>query len=168
MNWRSDYTQLEHAQWVLERQLTWIAAADSKVGAILAFNTALIGGLAASFTGAEAPAQTDWARLMCVLAGACVVASVVCCALALIPRTAGPPESLVFFGRITDHTQSEYESRFVSATEAERLLDVSTQIHANAEIAAEKFFYAKKAILWTLAGAAPWLLAIALLSRTAT
>ena len=45
--------RLQTAQWVLERNLGWIAAAEVKVGAIVAIDTAMLGGLGAAFSTAE-------------------------------------------------------------------------------------------------------------------
>lgn len=166
MSFSGEYSRLEHAQWVLERQLFWITAADAKVGAILAFDTALIGALAAAFTSADPEVQTQWARLMCVGAGAGLVASVFCCAMALLPRTRGPLQSLTFFVRVAEHSPADYEHKFIAATEAERLQDLVTQIHRNAEIATDKFAFVKKALWSTFLSAAPWTMALALLSRS--
>lgn len=40
----SDKERLQTAQWVLERNLAWIAAAEVKVGVIVAIDTAMLGG----------------------------------------------------------------------------------------------------------------------------
>ncbi|WP_233099873.1 hypothetical protein, partial [Acidovorax sp. IB03] len=37
--------RLQTAQWVLERNLGWIAAAEVKVGVIVAIDTAMLGGV---------------------------------------------------------------------------------------------------------------------------
>ena len=38
--------RLTTAQWILERNLAWIAAADAKVAIIVTINVAMLGGLA--------------------------------------------------------------------------------------------------------------------------
>lgn len=50
---------LQTAQWVLERNLGWIAAAETKVGVVVAIDTAMLGGLGAAFSGAETAARTQ-------------------------------------------------------------------------------------------------------------
>ncbi len=60
--------RLAIAQWVLERHLAWIAAAEVKVGVIVALDTALLGGLAAAFGVSEISARGAWAYLFILLA----------------------------------------------------------------------------------------------------
>ena len=45
--------RLQTTQWVIERQLGWIAAADTKVAVVIAIDTAMVAALAAAFTSAK-------------------------------------------------------------------------------------------------------------------
>jgi len=55
------------AQWVLERNLAWIAAAEVKVGVVVAINTAMLGGLGASYGAVDKAAHTPWYSMGIVL-----------------------------------------------------------------------------------------------------
>lgn len=39
--------RLQTAHWIFERQLSWIAAAEVKVGVLVALNTGMLGGASA-------------------------------------------------------------------------------------------------------------------------
>ena len=59
--------RLTTAQWILERNLAWIAAADAKVAISVTINVAMLGGLGGIFGWTEAN-RTHWADLACVVA----------------------------------------------------------------------------------------------------
>ncbi len=47
--------RLTTAQWILERNLAWIEAADAKVAIIVTINVAMLGGLAGTFGWSDTP-----------------------------------------------------------------------------------------------------------------
>lgn len=85
------------AQWMLERQLHWISAADMKVGVVVAIDTAMLGGLAAAFASTQE--RTGWAIAACILALGLAGVGLFCAALAVFPRLDGPPDSMLFLER---------------------------------------------------------------------
>lgn len=157
--------RVQAAQWVLERHLAWVAAAEAKVGAVVTLDTALLAGLAAAY-GASAPgARTAWAFFFGAAAALLTVIGLACAAVALKPRTGGPMSSLVFFARIEQLSSSDYRSQFAKATLAEYLSDLTSQVHRNAEIASVKFKWISLSIRWSFAAAGPWLFSIFLFVR---
>ena len=76
--------RLTTAQWIFERNLAWIAAADAKVAIIVTINVAMLGGLAGTFGWSDAH-RTYWAYLACVVA-----------LILSGSRTDGPKKSLLF------------------------------------------------------------------------
>lgn len=90
--------RLVTAQWVLERQLTWIAAAEVKVGVIVTVNIAMLGGVAAAF-GAAAP-HSQWANVLAGIAIIALLGAIFSSAMAVLPRLPGPAKSLLFFGLV--------------------------------------------------------------------
>ena len=58
----NDTERLNHARWTLERQLTWIAAADAKVGVVVTLHIAMLGGIGAAYTAAAA--KSSWVNGM--------------------------------------------------------------------------------------------------------
>ena len=60
--------RLQAAQWMLERNLAWIAAAEVKVGVIVAIDTAMLGGLGVAFSAADVKTRTYWAILFTLVA----------------------------------------------------------------------------------------------------
>ncbi len=155
-----DKSRLLFAQWVLERNLSWIAAAEIKVGVVTTMGVAMLGGLAAAF-GAAAT-KSAWLYSFSTLAAVAVVTALVCAAMALIPRVSGPNESLVFFGRVAAQDNWRYNDALRDATDADLLHDCAMQAHRNAQIACEKHIWVRRAIISALLGVPPWLVALAL------
>ena len=91
--------RLATAQWILERNLAWIAAADVKVAVIATIDIGMLGGLAAAF-GLPDAHKTPWAMFFVLATSMCLVAGLAQAARSLAPRRDGPKTSLVFFGRI--------------------------------------------------------------------
>ncbi|CAJ3147465.1 Pycsar system effector family protein [Burkholderia pseudomallei] len=150
--------KLATAQWVFERQLAWIAAADVKVGVVVSVDLALLGGLAAAFS--VAAHKTLAGEVFATLAGIGLVIAVICAALATFPRLNGPKQSLLFFGRIADGNADEYVDALLTASEADLIGDWARQIHTNARIANEKHNCVRHAMIWSFGSVIPWLIAL--------
>lgn len=161
----NDKDRLATAQWVLERNLAWVAAAEVKVAVIVAIDTALLGSVGAAYAGADAVARTAWAYLWAVSAGISAAAGIFCAAMAVLPRLNGPAKSMVFFGRVGSLDQPEYFEKFKNATEAELLEDWTAQIHRNAQIAVEKFSWVRASMFWSFISVLPWFASILTLLR---
>lgn len=158
--------RLSTAQWVLERHFAWIAAAEVKVGVIVALDTALLGGLAAAFSSAEKADRTAWPYLFSLTSTGAVVIALFCAAMAVLPRTRGPKQSLLFFGPVAGLDAATYGRLFRTATDEELLADWTDQIHRNAQIACEKYAWVRKSMGWSFFGAVPWIAAIGMLIKT--
>ena len=156
-------SRLATAQWVLERTLGWISAAEIKVGVIVTIDVGMLGGLAAAF--AATPKKTPWVYVLAISAAALAVVALGCAAYAVKPRLDGPKKSLLFFGRITDLPRADFVDRFKTESDEELLDDWTEQIHRNAEIAKEKHAWVTKAMAWSFLSAIPWVLAVAILAN---
>jgi hypothetical protein len=143
------------AQWVLERNLAWIATAEIKVGVIVAIDTALLGGLAAAFGASDSAARTVWTYLFILVAAGAAVLGLFCAAMAVLPRTSGPKNSLLFFGTIAAQDATTYSTRFNQATDEQLLADWTDQIHRNAQIAHDKYAWVRKSMVWSFVAAIP-------------
>lgn len=155
--------RLKTAQWVLERNLAWIAAAEVKVGAVVAIDTAMLGGLGAAFSAADGATRTHWAWFFSIAAVVCLGVGMFCAAMAVLPRITGPAKSLLFFGRVGPCANAEYIHNFKTATDADLLEDWTAQIHRNAQIACDKFAWVRKAMWWSFLSVLSWLPAVILL-----
>lgn len=156
----SDKERLQTAQWVLERNLAWIAAAEVKVGVIVAIDTAMLGGLGAAFSAADGGARTGWACLFTTGAAIALGCALLCAAMAVLPRVNGPAKSLLFFGRVGSCADVDYVESFKKATDAELLADWTAQIHRNAQIACDKFSWVRKSMWASFLSVTPWFAAI--------
>jgi hypothetical protein len=146
------------AQWVLETNLHWIAASETKVGFVVGIDLAMVGALAAAI-GANKNAvmgNIGWI----VLAGLLFVAAFFCACVTVVPRTEGPARSMIFFGRIAKTEPKDFVAEFTNATDDELLRDVLQQAHRNAEIASVKHTWVWRAMLFSMIGAVPWLVSI--------
>jgi Family of unknown function (DUF5706) len=155
----------EHAKWLLERTLGWIATADVKVGVAMALDTAMFGGLATAYAASDVNTRTDWAIL--ALSAACLLLTIAafCASMAAIPRMLGPVSSNIYFGRISEKKVHDYCDAFSKLTEEEFLADLTTQIHRNSEIATAKHAWVRKSLICSFLSAAPWAIAVVLLVR---
>lgn len=150
--------RLQTAQWILERNLAWIAAAEVKVGVIVAIDIAMLGGLGAAFS--EADAVSAWGYVYAFLAAATLAGGLICAAMTVIPRVTGPKESMVFFGGIAKLDGVSYVDRLRQMTDTQLLEDWAAQIHRNAEIARDKFGWVRAGMLWSFISVLPWFGAI--------
>jgi hypothetical protein len=156
-------SRLQTAQWVIERQLAWIVAADAKVAVVVAIDTAMIAALATAFAAAKS--ATPWAIALSLTAALLTVVAMACAATSLLPRTSGPQSSFLYFGTIARSPPADYVEAFSKASVDELLHDWALQIHRNAEIAARKHLLVRRAVGWSFAGAFAWVFAIGLLVR---
>lgn len=147
-----DKERLNHAQWVFDKVLGWVAAAEVKVAAICAIDTAMLAGLASLFLGDEK--RTAWANLFGGASLLSLFFAIGSAALVLIPRlNGGPSHSLLYFGKIAGLSLEEYADKFRTATEEELLQDWTAQIHYNARIAQKKHYWTLQCLYWSLFGA---------------
>ena len=159
----SESEQLRSAQWILERNLGWIAASDAKTGVVAAIDTAMLAGLAAAFSEAHHPVHNLWAMLYSCLAVAFLCIGMLWAARALFPRVSGPKKSHIYAGCIIEQSAADFADSFRRATVDQLLDDCLLQIHRNAEIASQKFRCVRAAMAWSLASVLPWICALAVL-----
>src|SRR5439155_4799082 len=98
---------------ILSRNLSWVAAADSKVTPVLAIDTAMLGVLAAFV-----PSAASWKAVPAILTAISALllcGSVVNLIVATFPRLSGPRASLVFFGGISSFERDNYVTQFLSS-----------------------------------------------------
>jgi hypothetical protein len=155
--------RLQTTQWLIERQLGWITAADAKIAVVVAIDTAMVAALAAAYTSAEA--VSPWATALSIGAAALVVVAMACAAMSLLPRTSGPQSSLLFFGTIANSPAADYVAAITDATADQLQADFALQVHRNAEIAAVKHHWVRRSVGWSFLAALPWAFAIGLLVR---
>ena len=154
--------RLIEARWVFERQLGWISAAEVKVGVVVTIQIAMLTGLGAVF--AAASKKSSWALGSCTACVLLAAVAIFCAAMAVVPRTGGPDNSLLFFGRVQAFSELDYSHRFKSATDDDLLADWTAQIHRNAKIASAKHNWVAKAVMVSFMSALPWLVAIGLIA----
>ena len=155
--------RLQTIQWMIERQLAWIAAADSKIAVVIAIDTAMMAALAAAYTSAKV--IVPWAVAMSICAALLMVVAMACAAMSLLPRTSGPQSSLLFFGTVAQSPAADYVAKVNSASNDELLADFALQAHRNAEIAAAKHRWVRRSVFWSFLAAIPWTFAVGLLVR---
>ncbi|KIO48338.1 Pycsar system effector family protein [Nitrosospira sp. NpAV] len=159
----NDKERLTTAQWVLERNLAWIAAAEVKLGIMITLQLAMIGGLATVFGGAAH--KTTCSIVFTCISGTLGLIALCCAVMVAIPRLNGTQRSLLFFGEITKHSLNSYTESFCEATDAQLLIDWITQIHRNAEIARDKHKWIRYSIIFSFCSFVPWVIALFLLQE---
>lgn len=160
-----DTEKLQYAQWIFERNLGWIAAAEVKAGVAVTIDIAMMGSLAVAFSSLKAAERTAWETLLTIFAISFLIISLGCISMSLLPRLNGPSKSQIFFGCITNSCVADYVEKFKATTTEVQLEDLLTQIHRNAEIARDKFRWVRKGMCWAFASVLPWIAALSLLTN---
>jgi hypothetical protein len=141
--------RLTTAQWILERNLAWIAAADAKVAIIVTINVAMLGGLAGTFGWSDAH-RSYWAYGACIMAAILSGSGVFCAAMAMFPKTDGPKLSLLFSVPVAGMTLPDYQEALKICSDEQLLEDWVNnnldegQYYADkqfAEMSGDKFIY---------------------------
>lgn len=146
----------------LTRQLHWIGVADAKVAFGFTVNTAMLGLLAA--IAPESGASWTTAQAICAsFAVAFGVAGLLFLSFASFPRTDGPKGSLLFFGGIAQRDSEQFKRAVSLLSHDAYIDDLSDQCHRNAEIAAQKFAWVKRALVCVYLSVVPWGLSLWLL-----
>ena len=143
---------------LLKLQLEWVRAADAKVTALFAVNTAMLGIITAL-----AKSHKVWAiseAVFVALSSIPLLVSVVSLAFVLFPRLDGPRGSSIFFGGIAAQDQERYVENMVNNDSESLNRDFAYQIHRNAEIALAKYKFVKYAFVATFTSLPFWLAAI--------
>lgn len=153
-------TRIEAAQWMLERQLGWISAADAKIGFVIALQAGMIAALATAFSAATARSSLVIFFVFCYIALA--VYAIGCACKATSPRVDGP-DSLLYCGSITKMDLFSYKDKCRTVSDIAILDDWLEQVYRNAEIACTKFKWVKRAIDCSFISGGPWGVSIILL-----
>jgi Pycsar effector protein len=145
-------------EYILDKQLNWIAAADSRLSLVLPLSTAMLGALAV-----YAPKPSTWilaAGIPAAFALFFLTLSIIFCAVASFPRTSGTKGSLIFFEGINSRDLTQFKATIMSAKEIDFQDDLLQQCHINAQIASAKFTWVKRGMCSLLIAMLPWAFAI--------
>jgi hypothetical protein len=153
---------------ILEHNATWIQSADNKATALLAIEGIVISFLLSSafelsrngssfsiLTALGCSSIWLFAGVVALLAG---VASTLFCLMGrtglrgvsnsyLEERVFRPQNTLIFFGKIAQHSQGKYVELLNDSDTSELLNDLACQIHVLSRIATEKYLWIHRAYL---------------------
>jgi len=128
--------QIRAAEQNLSRLLDWVMRFDNKTAILLGTLAAML-ALLASF----APPFRLWTPLAVVFVAFTLALITVCLIIVSwgsIPQTKGP-DSLLYFGTITNLSRPDYAKSFHAQTLDDYLEDLLSQCHRNSEIISTKF-----------------------------
>lgn len=148
----------------LARQLGWIAAADSKISFVFAIDTAML-GLLAVISPTSVCAWSTAPAIFATLATILILGSLLLLSFASFPRTEGPKNSLIYFGGIVKKSSEQFSNTILNLNTNDYIVDLTLQIHRNAEIAYCKTKWVQRALISMYASLIPWVLAIYLLYK---
>ncbi|MGB3835900.1 Pycsar system effector family protein [Castellaniella sp.] len=149
---------IEQLQYILDKQLGWISAADSRLSLVLPLSTAMLGALAVYAT--KPSVWTLMAGIPAAFAIFFLCISIIFCACAAFPRIGGTKGSLLFFGGIVSRDISRFRASVKAAQKDDFHDDLIEQCHINAQIASTKFTWVKRAMASMLVAMLPWALAV--------
>src|SRR5690625_2322924 len=144
---------IERLEYILDKQLTWITAADLRLRFLVPIATAMFGTLV------YFPEKIIWHSLGGVLAGCAIVlltASIFFAACATFPRTVATQRSLIFFGSVAATDRLAYKKSLAFLNEAAYMDDLAEQCHINAVIARKKFKWVRFGMACLFAAMIPW------------
>jgi hypothetical protein len=153
--------KISAAQWILERQLQWIAQAEVKIGVLVTLDIAMLGGIFATYSGTQI--HTHWATGTSGCAIAFLCFALFCAAMCLLPRLKAPHPSIIFFGTIAQKAASDFVTEVIAKTDQQILEDLLCQIHRNAEIARDKHTWVRRAQYGSFIAAPFWIAAVLIL-----
>lgn len=139
---------------ILDRQLEWIRASDSKIPPLAILNAAMLAALVAL-----APPIECWTPLWAVSGGMYVFA-LVCVMSFLIssifPRMGGAKDSVLYFGSVGRMSARSYRRTIRRISDEDYFSDLIEQCYRNAEIARKKFFRVQVATIAVIISIVPW------------
>ena len=128
--------KIENIKYVLDKQIYWINAADSKTIPILGINTFLLGGVVAML-----PRIQTWDHFLvinCILGTVPLMLSLFFLFFTISPKTKCFHKSIIYFGTIVDFTKDEYIEKICKINDNDYISDLSNQCYINAKIANSK------------------------------
>lgn len=148
----------ERLETSLGRQLSWIAATESRIALIVPLSTALFGTVAIKYSSfSTAPC---WVQVISWTALTLLSAAIVFASIAIFPRTKGPEASSIFFGGIASQPPEGFFGIIEGASEEAYRKDLIEQIHLNARIAATKFSWIRRSMISMMLALLPWSLSV--------
>ena len=153
--------RLQIAQWLLDKQLECIASADAKVAVVITLNTAIVAILASTYATSSNPDLPG--TLLALSAGLFTFVALFCAAMSIFPRVKGSDKSLVFFGSVAENTFADYVHTFATSTVDHFVLDITAQVHRNAEIAKAKYVWVRRSIAFSFLVVPIWVSSICFL-----
>lgn len=151
--------RVQHLRWLLERQLAWIASADTKAAGLIAVYVALAAVAATLLDGAPLAVQEKW---LFAIAGTAAVPGVIAAIVVFMPQIDAPHTSTVYFGGIGAFANAaEYHKAVAVMSEDELVLDLVQQVHVNALIASRKHASVRLSAIFGALTLLLWLVAIA-------
>lgn len=149
---------LEELSRILDRNIQWIASADTKATTLFAVASAMLATLAAILPNSEN--FTTSGIISSLFAVVPLLYSIFEILRANFPRLDGPRGSLIYFGGIATHDEEQYRKKLMSCSLSELMDDYARQCYRNAEIACKKYSSIKNSTIALFISIIPWLIAI--------
>lgn len=150
---------IERLEISLERQLSWVAATESRIALIVPLATALFGSVAIKYTYIRT--SDCWVQFASWSTLALLAVVIVTAAVAIFPRTKGPAHSLIFFGGISQKSAQEFHDAITESTKDQYQKDLIEQVHLNATIASTKYRWIRRSMALLLVSLVPWAMSVA-------
>ena len=149
-----DHLTISELEKLLDRQLEWVRAAESRIQLIIPLGSALFASVAIKYSELEkAPNAVQGAAWFCLVF---LAVSIAFCTVAMFPRTNGPAQSSIFFGGIAELSADAYQKKLKSVSEEEYTADLVSQVHVNAQIAGQKYTWIGRSMAFLIISFAPW------------
>lgn len=154
-----DARMVARASAQLDRVLGFFPRVDSKITALFAANTTMLGLLALNIRATDVVVW--YLMALHVVTAGLLAGSLVLLYLASFPQMKGGAGSLVYFREIGRMTEEKYVAAVNGCDDERYARELESQVWRNSEILTEKFERLKQAFYCTAAALAPWLAVLA-------
>ena len=139
---------------ILDRQLEWIRASDSKIPPLAILNAAMLGAVVALAPQFGCWTAYVWAALIAYLALSAT--SLMLLILSVIPRMGGSKGSVIYFDSVRRVSLRSYRRQVRRITDEDYFSDLIEQSYRNAKIAGVKFRRMRTAMTFWIMAVIPW------------
>ena len=151
--------KIEQAERQLDRLLGFFPRVDSKVSALFAIDSTLLGIMALRFS--KDHLSVWFVCAPAVLALLLIVAAITFLYLSGFPHLKGGGGSLIYFGEIAKLSENRFSTDWNARDANERLSDTLSQVWRNADILRTKFKAVRVAFILTAIALVPWAIFLA-------
>ena len=148
--------KIHQMEFIFDKQMSWIASADSKTSPTFKIATFLLSVIAILIT--QIPTWNYFLIFAGAISSISLLISLIFIFFTIFPRTREINPSIIYFGSIAKIGRQNFLETFEKYNENQYINDLSEQCFRTAEIAKKKHKHIKSAIIMIYIAIPPWLI----------